>query len=201
VRAVGVFSIDTIALYAITSDTITPNTITARGPAPRMPARSSLVKRTKVFPSGALLGALGMSVIALSAVAGAHGGHATIAARATKLGLRKTSLGTILASSAGRTLYEFTRDRPRTDTCMKIKECPESWPPLKTAGKPIAGPGVRASLLSAIRLPGGAMQVTYAGHALYLYAGDRGPGETSYVGEKAFGGRWYALDASGRTVR
>ena len=70
-----------------------------------------------------------------------------------------------------------------------------------SGGKPVAGPGVRASLLSTIRLPGGTRQVTYAGHALYLYSGDTGPGQTSYVGETAFGGRWYAIDASGRTVK
>lgn len=159
------------------------------------------MKRTQVFPSSILLGALSLSAMALSAVASAHGGGAATASRAAKVGLRKTNLGTILVSSSGRTLYEFTRDRPRTDTCVKIKECSESWPGLKTGGKPIAGPGVRASLLSTIRLPGGAMQVTYAGHALYLYTGDRGPGETSYVGERAFGGRWYAIDASGRAVK
>jgi predicted lipoprotein with Yx(FWY)xxD motif len=155
------------------------------------------MKRTHVFLLSALVGAA-----SLSAVSSAQGGGPTATAgRAAKVGLRHTSLGTILVSSSGRTLYEFTRDRPRTNTCIKIRECSGTWPALKTAGKPIAGPGVRASLLSTITLPGGARQVTYAGHALYLYAGDSGSGQTSYVGEKAFGGRWYAIDASGRTVK
>lgn len=155
------------------------------------------MKRTQVFLLGVLL-----SAASASAVAGAHGVRPTAtASRAAKVGLRHTSLGTILVSSSGRTLYEFTRDRPRTNTCVKIRECSGTWPALKTAGKPIAGPGVRASLLSTIKLSGGVTQVTYAGHALYLYTGDSGPGQTSYVGEKAFGGRWYAIDASGRTVR
>lgn len=156
------------------------------------------MQRTQVFLVGVLL-----SAASVSAAAGAHSALPTAAAagRAAKVGLRHTSLGTILVSSSGRTLYEFTRDRPRTNTCVKIAECSGSWPALKTAGKPIAGPGVRASLLSTIKLPGGATQVTYAGHALYLYTGDSGPGQTSYVGEKAFGGRWYAIDAAGRAVR
>jgi predicted lipoprotein with Yx(FWY)xxD motif len=155
------------------------------------------VKRTQVFLLFVLL-----SAASASAVAGAHGVQPTATAgRAAKVGLRHTSVGTILVSSSGRTLYEFTRDRPRTDTCVKIRECSGSWPALKTTGKPTVGPGVRASLLSTIKLPGGATQVTYAGHALYLYAGDSGPGQTSYVGENAFGGRWYAIDASGHTVR
>jgi hypothetical protein len=50
-------------------------------------------------------------------------------------------------------------------------------------------------------VPNGSEQVTYAGHALYLYSADRGPGETSYVGERAFGGIWYAISSSGGTVR
>jgi predicted lipoprotein with Yx(FWY)xxD motif len=155
------------------------------------------VKRTQVFLLFVLL-----SAASASAVAGAHGVLSTAtASRAAKVGLRHTSVGTILVSSSGRTLYEFTRDRPRSNSCVKISGCSETWPALKTAGKPIAGPGVRASLLSTIKLPGGVTQVTYAGHALYLYTGDSGPGQTSYVGENAFGGRWYAIDASGRTVR
>jgi predicted lipoprotein with Yx(FWY)xxD motif len=155
------------------------------------------MKRTHVFLLSALLGAVGVSAVA-SAQAGQPVAHTS---RAAKVGLRHTRLGTILVSSSGRTLYEFTRDRPRSNSCVKIRECPEIWPALQSTGKPVAGPGVRASLLSTITLRGGARQVTYAGHALYLYSGDTGPGQTSYVGESAFGGRWYAVDASGRTVR
>jgi predicted lipoprotein with Yx(FWY)xxD motif len=155
------------------------------------------MKRTYVFLLSALLCAVGVSE-----VASARGGRPVAhAARAAKVGLRHTRLGTILVSSSGRTLYEFTRDRPRSNSCMKISGCPEVWPALQSSGKPVAGPGVRASLLSTIRLPGGARQVTYAGHALYLYSGDTGPGQTFYVGELAFGGRWYAINASGRTVK
>jgi predicted lipoprotein with Yx(FWY)xxD motif len=155
------------------------------------------MKRAYVFLLSALLSAVGVS-----AVAGAQGSRPVAhAGRAAKVGLRHTRIGTILVSSSGRTLYEFTRDRPRSNSCVKIRECPEIWPALQSSGKPVAGPSVRASLLSTITLRGGARQVTYAGHALYLYSGDTGPGQTSYVGESAFGGRWYAIDASGRTVK
>jgi predicted lipoprotein with Yx(FWY)xxD motif len=121
--------------------------------------------------------------------------------RVAKIGVRKTSIGTILVSSSGRTLYEFTRDRRRSNSCVKIKECSEIWPSLTTSGKPTAGPGVKASLLSTITLRSGAKQVTYAGHPLYVYVGDSRPGETSYVGEKEFGGFWYAINTAGHTVR
>ena len=155
------------------------------------------MKLTCVFLLCAVLGAASAST-----VTGAQASRPTaIASRAAKIGVRHTSIGTILVSASGRTLYEFTRDHARSNSCVKIKECSAIWPSLATSGKPTAGPGVRASLLSTITLHGGAKQVTYAGHALYLYSGDSGPGETSYVGEKAFGGTWYAINAAGHIVK
>ena len=126
--------------------------------------------------------------------AGAH------AARATEVVLRHTSIGSILSTSSGFTLYEFTRDHANADSCMKVRECPQVWPALETAGTPTAGPGVKGSLLSSIRIAGGARQVTYAGHPLYRYSADS-RGATDYVGASEFGGNWYALGASGRTVK
>jgi predicted lipoprotein with Yx(FWY)xxD motif len=110
--------------------------------------------------------------------------------------LRHTSLGSILVSSSGRTLYEFTRDRVNKNSCTAISGCSKIWPSLRANGRPTAGSGVKASLLST---SGG--QITYAGHPLYLYSGDSGPGKTSYVGAKQFGGVWYALNASGGAVK
>ncbi len=123
------------------------------------------------------------------------------ASRATKVDLRRTRLGEILSTASGFTLYEFTRDRQNSDSCVKISGCSQTWPALQASGRPAAGAGVKASLLSTIRLPGGADQVTYAGHPLYLYSGDSGPGDTSYVGQSSFGGTWDAIDAGGRAVK
>jgi predicted lipoprotein with Yx(FWY)xxD motif len=120
----------------------------------------------------------------------------TRAASTATVQLRHTSLGSILVSSSGRTLYEFTRDHANKNSCTAIKGCSQAWPSLRASGRPTAGSGVKASLLSS---SGG--QVTYAGHPLYLYSGDSGPGKTSYVGVKQFGGTWYALNASGGAVK
>jgi predicted lipoprotein with Yx(FWY)xxD motif len=157
------------------------------------------MQRNHIFLAALLAGAVSVSAAtgagAQNAIPSAH------AARAAKVTLRHTRLGNILAASSGFTLYEFTRDHGARNSCVSIRECPGTWPAYTTSGRPTAGPGVRSSLLSSIRIAGGKTQVTYAGHPLYLYSGDSGPGETSYVGESAFGGRWYALSASGGTVR
>ncbi|HEY7932646.1 MAG TPA: hypothetical protein VID48_02370 [Solirubrobacteraceae bacterium] len=121
--------------------------------------------------------------------------------RTATIKLRHTSLGNILVNSSGHTLYEFTKDHTNKSSCASISGCSEVWPSLKTSGRPRAAGGVKASLLSSINLSTGAKQVTYAGHPLYLYSADSGPGETSYVGEKQFGGTWYAINASGHTVK
>jgi predicted lipoprotein with Yx(FWY)xxD motif len=122
-------------------------------------------------------------------------------AHAPTVQLRHSSIGTILTSGSGLTLYEFTRDRANANSCVKVSGCAQVWPALASSGTPTAGPGVKASLLSTIRLSGGGRQVTYAGHPLYLYSGDSSPADTSYVGVQQFGGKWYALSASGHFVK
>jgi predicted lipoprotein with Yx(FWY)xxD motif len=117
--------------------------------------------------------------------------------RAATLQLRHTSLGAILVSGSGHTLYEFTRDHGNKNSCAAVSGCSAIWPSLKASGRPTAGSGVEASLLSTTS----GHQVTYAGHPLYTYSGDSGPGQTSYVGVKSFGGTWYAINASGGTVK
>ena len=117
--------------------------------------------------------------------------------RADTVQLRHTSLGSILVSSSGRTLYEFTRDHANKNSCTAIRGCSAVWSSLKAKGRPTAGAGVKASLLSSTS----GNQVTYAGHPLYTYSADSGPGQTSYVGAKQFGGTWYAINAAGHTVK
>ena len=154
------------------------------------------MKRTYMLLAPALVGA-----ISVSAVASAQGGVPIAhAGRAASVQLRKTSLGKILVDSSGFTLYEFTRDSHNKDTCVKVSGCSTVWPALMTHGNPTAGAGVKASLLSTIKLPGGARQVTYAGHPLYGYAEATERAETSYVGVSHFGGRWEAVNAAGGAV-
>lgn len=155
------------------------------------------MKRFQIFLIGIL--AVGASTTAvIGSAAAAPGAHAS---RAAKIQLRSTSLGKILVDSSGFTLYRFTKDHGNKNTCVTTSECPATWPALSTTSTPSAGPGVRASLLSTIRLPNGSKQVTYAGHPLYRYATAGERGETVYVGASQFGGVWYAVNASGSVVK
>jgi hypothetical protein len=43
-------------------------------------------------------------------------------------------------------------------------------------------------------------QVTYAGHPLYTFVGDKHAGQTTGEGLSDFGAAWYSLGASGRKV-
>ena len=142
----------------------------------------------------------GLLIMAVLAVALAFAVSAGAASSAAKVSLRKTSVGTILVNSKGFTLYVFSKDSKNTDACVKIGGCTAIWPPLTTATKPVAGSGVKAGLLGTISYKGNLKQVTYAGHPLYTYTGDSGPGSTSYVNQKAFGGRWPAINAAGKEI-
>jgi len=155
------------------------------------------MKRISILAVGALTALGGSSSLAYATPAGAKAG----AARVAKVALRHTSLGSILVTSSGFTLYRFTRDPRNTDMCVKVSECSSVWPALRTSGKPSAGPGVKSSLLSSISLPGGGKQVTYAGHPLYTYAPASERGETGYVGAMQFGGTWDAVSSSGGLVK
>jgi predicted lipoprotein with Yx(FWY)xxD motif len=122
-------------------------------------------------------------------------------ARGAKLQLRHTTLGKILVNGHGLTVFVFTRDARNQDRCVAISGCTGIWPLVTSRGRPRLGPGVRRSLVGTITLSGGARQVTYAGHPLYTYIGSSGPGDTSYVGQSQFGGRWFALNAAGHEVK
>jgi predicted lipoprotein with Yx(FWY)xxD motif len=122
---------------------------------------------------------------------------ATGVAGAAKMGtyvtLHKTSLGNVLATVGGKTLYLYVPDgTTNTSTC--VDACAQEFPPLKTATKPVAGMGVRQSLLHTTKRPGGRLQVTYNGHPLYTYSGDTAKGQTNGEG---LDGNWYVVTAAG----
>jgi len=107
--------------------------------------------------------------------------------------LASSELGRILVDGEGRTLYLFQADKGTASTCNGA--CARAWPPLTTASKPVAGPGVSAAKLGTTNRSDGTTEVTYDGHPLYTYVGDSAPRQTAGEGSTAFGAEWNVLSA------
>jgi predicted lipoprotein with Yx(FWY)xxD motif len=106
-----------------------------------------------------------------------------------------SELGMVLVDSKGMTLYDFQKDQGEESSCYGA--CAKAWPPLLTEGEPQPSNGADASMLATTERKDGTTQVTYAGHPLYGFEGDKAPGEANGNNVDAFGAEWYALDASG----
>ena len=129
-----------------------------------------------------------VSIVLTLAAAGAA--FAATHSTGTKVTLHSTSLGKVLATSTGRTLYLYTSDTTNHSNCTG--GCASAWPPLMTKGKPLAGMGVKKSLLSTAKR-GLKLQVTYNGHPLYTFTGDSSAGQTTGEGSGGF----YVVTAAG----
>ena len=95
------------------------------------------------------------------------------------------SLGTVLTTPDGMTLYTHAGDSMNSSTCTGA--CLTAWPPLAiAAGQQVAaGPGVTGALASFARSDG-SMWVTYAGLPLYAWQGDTKPGDATGQGVEGF---------------
>jgi predicted lipoprotein with Yx(FWY)xxD motif len=141
-----------------------------------------------------LMGAAALSLVATS-MALASSRSAT---RPAAVGIAHTGLGRVIVDVRGRALYLFEKDRHGHSACSGI--CASYWPPLLTHGKPTAVAGAKQSLLGTIRRADGSRQVTYAGHPLYLFAGDTKRNQTNGEGLRDFGAGWYVLAPSGQKI-
>jgi len=111
----------------------------------------------------------------------------------------RSAYGTILFDGRGYVLYAFTADSQTASRCSG--SCARAWPPFLTAGNPIARTGAAQRLLGRIRRSDGTQQVTYGGHPLYYYVGDRKPAQILCQNVVEFGGRWLAVSRKGTFVR
>ena len=88
-------------------------------------------------------------------------------------------LGTVLVNGPGNTLYLFEPDKQSgSSTCYGA--CAQGWPPLLLPSgvtTPVAGAGVKSSLLGTTHRTDGTVQVTYNKWPVYLWVGNAaGPG-------------------------
>ncbi len=107
-------------------------------------------------------------------------------------------LGEILVDGAGRTVYAFTRDPANDPTCYDA--CAETWMPLLAKGDPAGGIGIDVSAARITPRRDGGNQVTYKGHPLYHYAGDKDDRDADGQGLDLFGGEWHVLTKDGQPL-
>ena len=102
-----------------------------------------------------------------------------------------TAAGTVLTNPMGMTLYTYDRDTAGSSNCTG--SCAQNWPPF-TADKTASETGDFAL----IERGDGTKQWTYDDKPLYLFVGDKKPGDVSGNG---VGGVWHAVmedeDATG----
>ncbi|HTA36531.1 MAG TPA: hypothetical protein VK761_07440 [Solirubrobacteraceae bacterium] len=128
---------------------------------------------------------------------------ATTTAAAAKPGVAvetaHNKLGTILvAGPEKKTVYLFEADRGASSTCNG--DCASDWPPVTTEGAPTASGGALSGDLGTTTRSDGTKQVTYKGHPLYFFEGDKSSGQTNGEGSNAFGAGWYVMKPSGKKI-
>ena len=134
--------------------------------------------------------------VAVAALAGASlaGGAIAPTVKTTSVG----TLGKVVVSASGRTLYHYTDEARGKVDCTGA--CAKLWPPLlvKAGAKPVAGPGIAAAKLGVVKRPDGTAQVTYGGLGLYLYSGDKKAGDSN--GED-LENSWFAVSPAAKIVK
>jgi predicted lipoprotein with Yx(FWY)xxD motif len=133
-----------------------------------------------------------------SSSASSHSASAAPAAAGTGMaaGIKtaSTSMGTVLTTAKGFTIYWFALDTPTKSNCNG--SCAAFWPPV--TGHPSAASGVSLpGKWGTIKRSNGALQATYDGHPLYTYKGDTSPGQVKGNGLNLSGGKWWAMTPSG----
>jgi predicted lipoprotein with Yx(FWY)xxD motif len=131
-----------------------------------------------------------LAIAALLAACGSssNGGGEAAPAKAPVASAPKAKVGQVVVDAEGRTLYRFTAEAQGRPVCTGA--CVGTWPPatVKDDG------GLPDHVATVKRPDGGGLQLTYDGHPLYRYSGDR---STSDANGEGVGGQWYVVKAGG----
>jgi len=95
-------------------------------------------------------------------------------------------LGRYLVGYTGMTLYTYAGDKGTASSCTG--QCAVNWPPYVVPAQSVLnfGAGVNGTVSTTVRADG-STQVTYNGHPLYFYLGDKTASDTKGEG---VGGVW-----------
>ncbi len=122
-------------------------------------------------------------------------GASTTGTAAATVAVADTKLGKVLVDGKGRTLYVFTKDSAGTSACTG--GCATAWPPLMATGAVVPGAGLDAEDFATIMRSDGSKQVTFYGHPLYTFGGDKAAGDIN--GQKV-AGSWFVVGTDGNPV-
>ena len=157
-------------------------------------------KKTRLSDALAALGA-----VALAACGGSYSSNsrpvpgAVVAKQMTGSAAAKsgdTSLGTVLVSPSGRTLYGLTNDTKTHSSCSGA--CASIWPPVLVGQGWTVAPGLDRGTFSTIVRADGSRQLVAGQWPLYSYSGDTEPGDVNGEGS---GGVWFAAGTDGVLVK
>jgi predicted lipoprotein with Yx(FWY)xxD motif len=123
---------------------------------------------------------------------------ASAAGTAATVDLRDSSLGQIVVDAQGRTLYLFEADKGGKSACDG--PCATAWPPYVSNGAPQPGTGASGGLIGTTARADGTTQVTYGGHPLYYFIGDKATGDVTGQDIDQFGAKWYVVDKAGKKI-
>jgi predicted lipoprotein with Yx(FWY)xxD motif len=148
--------------------------------------------RSALFAAGAAIG-----LAALTACGGGNyqaTGKAPGPAEVKLAATQSTSLGAIVADSAGHTLYRFDADSvsPSKSNCNDA--CALIWPPALAGSGDPALAGIEARLVGTVTRADGSKQLTLNGSPLYRFSKDSKPGDT--LGQGIMG-TWFASTPDG----
>jgi predicted lipoprotein with Yx(FWY)xxD motif len=171
-----------------------------RGSGLRKRAAASAATIAGIAAIGLLTACASSSPSSSSSAAAGSGASASTSASAVAasgtatLKTESTSLGTVLATSSGMTIYWFAGDHGTSSACSG--SCASTWPPV--IGTPKAAAGVTLSgTLGTITRSDGTKQATYNGHPLYTFQADSSPGQVNGNKVTNFGAEWFAVTIGG----
>jgi predicted lipoprotein with Yx(FWY)xxD motif len=153
--------------------------------------RPRLMLALPVAAAAAVLAACGSSGTPSGTSSSSADSSAHVAAAAVGLKTAKIGGVTVLTNAKGFTLYSFAPDTSTTSNCNGT--CAQNWPPVKG---PATASGVKGTF-DTIKRSDGSTQLTFHGHPLYTFVGDKSPEQANGNGVNAFGGLWHEITTSG----
>jgi predicted lipoprotein with Yx(FWY)xxD motif len=105
---------------------------------------------------------------------------------------RIQGFGLFLTDNVGITLYAFAKDTNDVSNCSG--NCTQTWPPFTAQSAPQVDSPLNATLVTMVTRQDGTMQVSYDGHPLYYYSGDKIAGDVKGHG---IGNVWHVLSPRG----